>query len=107
MISAPPIKVRLDSVSWAMSTEDTLANTTSDSITTEVTPDGRRDAPNCKAQLPSINSTARTTAMTAQLASKAGKPGTTPRLLATTALTRPMLMQPANMTSMRAWPGIC
>ena len=106
MMQAPPIKVRDDRLSWAINTEDALANTTSDSITTEVTPEGRRAAPNCKAQLPTISSTDITSAMPSQLVLTSGKLGTRPSELDTRAVTSPMLMQPANMASMRAWLGM-
>ena len=68
MMSAPPSSVRGASWAEASSTEEMLANATSDSITTAVVPDGRRAAPYCSAQLPTMSSIDSTTATVAQVA---------------------------------------
>ena len=50
-ISAPPISVRGVSVAAPSATDDRLANTISDSITSAVVCAGRRDAPYCSDRL--------------------------------------------------------
>ena len=51
-IKAPPIRVRLSQLDAPSSTDDTLANSTSDSMTSAVVWAARRAAPYCSARLP-------------------------------------------------------
>ena len=88
-------------------TDETLANSTSDNMTSDVVWAAKRAAPYCKARLPNKNETHKTAMYGNHVQLGACQEGTTPRPKPTKAAKVAMTAPPPNMASVRDELGVC
>src|SRR5205085_3097371 len=106
-ISAPPMAMRHVSVAAPRATDEALANTISDSMMSADACASSRAAPYCKATLLARKPRLSARPTTVHASCGAGKAGTTPAPMPTTAEALASIAPPANIEKMRAGASMC
>jgi hypothetical protein len=104
-ISAPPARMRTSSVAAPSATDETLANSTSDSMITEVTLAASLGAPYCRHTLATTKPVPSSAAQPSQPGEARAGESIAPSAVPVSAATPASTVQPQNMASARDSPG--